>query len=88
MAIPESTCSFCHQPTVVGIIVVAIYKHFVPYTFDKQAGKNYAAAERHIPILKPLLMAFYSHDNKTSNFYDELCERLSPLCRKGRKKGA
>src|SRR5437899_12111046 len=24
--------------------------------------------------------AFYSHDNKTSNFYDELRERLSLLC--------
>src|SRR5678809_512380 len=24
--------------------------------------------------------AFYSHDNKTSNFYDELRDRLSPLC--------
>src|SRR6185436_2587429 len=34
------------------------------------------------------LYAFDSHDNKTSNFYDELRERLSPLCRKGRKKGA
>ena len=31
--------------------------------------------------------AFYSHDNKTSNFCDDLHERLSPLCRKGRKKG-
>lgn len=29
----------------------------------------------------------YSHDHKTSNFYDELCERLSALCRKGEKKG-
>jgi len=31
--------------------------------------------------------AFHSDDNKTSNFYNELRERLSPLCRKSRKKG-
>jgi hypothetical protein len=40
--------------TLVGIVVVMIFKHFVPYTFDKQAV-NIAAAKQHIPILKPLI---------------------------------
>ena len=48
---------------VIGIVVVAIYKHFVPYTYDEQAAKNYAAAEHHIPILKPLL----TNDSRFTN---------------------
>jgi len=40
---------------LVGIVTVVVYKHFVPYTYDKQSGKNYAGAERHILILKPLI---------------------------------
>src|SRR5215472_10443050 len=41
--------------TLVGILVVAIYKHFEPYTFDEQRVKNLAAAERHTLLLKPLI---------------------------------
>ena len=35
-----------------------------------------------------VLTVEFAHDNKTSNFYDELRECLSSLCREGRKKGA
>jgi hypothetical protein len=51
-------------------------------------GRGYKRRASWPPLLSMGRQDFYSHDNKTSNFYDELRERLSPLCRKGRKKGA
>jgi hypothetical protein len=41
--------------TLIGIVAVVIYKHFVPYTSDHEAVGNYVAAEQHILILRLLI---------------------------------
>jgi hypothetical protein len=43
--------------TVIGALGVAIFKHYVPNSYDPQTVRNYAAAERYMPVLKSLLHA-------------------------------
>lgn len=41
--------------TLVGTVIALAYRFFVPYSYDEQHSKNVAAAERHTPVLKPLI---------------------------------
>jgi hypothetical protein len=51
--------------TFVGIIVVAVFKQFVPYTVDKRQLANLAAAEQHTPILRAVLQRDLRFTNVT-----------------------
>jgi len=61
--------------TLFGIVAVAIFKHFVPYTIDRQQMENMAAAEKHLPLLRQVIGKDVRFTNVTAIVFsgDEGC---------------